>query len=208
MRIFRGRSFTNSEIVLDGRGYDNCCFRGCILIYRGGSVQMTNNSFDGCAWRLECAAERAMLFLAALYQGTESAHSETFRPMRRTAMVIFHRIIQDAHDYKCFDHNEDYVVAKIYFTLEIDGQTYEESVEVRQPYGTDYESLPFEGKPPVGPYRGSWNHVAFLSLTEKYYRGLVGRLGTAIAIGSASRDIRMRNNEIVQEAVGYFEIPA
>lgn len=84
------------------------------------------------------------------------------------AIVIFQKLILDSQDYATFDKNEEHMVSIIHFTLQVEGNQYEDmTVEVRQPYGTDYESEPIEVGEIGGSYRGAWNHREFADLCEK-----------------------------------------
>ena len=46
-------SFEEEDILLDGNGYQTCCFRNCTLRYAGGeSPQFVNCTFSSCNWVL------------------------------------------------------------------------------------------------------------------------------------------------------------
>lgn len=128
--------------------------------------------------------------------------------MRRVKVVYSHAV-QDSQDYASFDKGQDHVVSTLHFSLEIDGITYGNlRVEVRQPYGTDFEKEPLEVGRPVGDYPPleTWNYPAFRDLCERYYRSCVGTRGRDIHI-SGGTNIRMRNNKMGSPWVAEFEIP-
>ena len=80
------------------------------------------------------------------------------------------------------------------------------SVEVRQPYGTDFESEPLEVSRVSGGYSGPWNHAGFAELAKQYYRSASGSSGHAIRIQGGS-NIRMRNNSFGSRQEAELEIP-
>ncbi len=123
------------------------------------------------------------------------------------AKIIFHSLVQNSQDYESFDKREDHMVSLIKFSIEVGGKTYPNmKVELRQPYGTDYETEPLEVGGPKGPYKGSWNHTAFADLCEKYYRSFVGSSGSGIRIAGGS-NIRMRDNQFFSKMIAEFDIP-
>lgn len=124
------------------------------------------------------------------------------------ARVTFQRLVQDSQDYESFDPNEDHMVSQVFFYLEVGGQLYQDMrVEVRQPYGTAFESEPLEVGPPIGSYGGNWNHREFADLVEQYCRQLIGSQGHGIRI-SGSSNIRMRGNTFASPMTGEFDIPS
>ena len=121
------------------------------------------------------------------------------------ARVTFHRMVQDSQEYSSFEPNDAHMISCVFFTLEINDDTYQEMcAEVKQPYGTDYETEPCEVSRPEGPYTGNWNHHAFSHAAERYYRSFVGSAGIRIQGGG---QVRMRNNTFIQESSAEFEIP-
>jgi hypothetical protein len=123
------------------------------------------------------------------------------------AKVVFHRIVQDTQDYRSFDSSADHMVSTLYFSLDAGGKHFDGlSVEVRQPFGTDFESEPIEVARPVGSYQGPWNHAAFSALCESYYRKAVGATASGIRITGGS-NVRMRGNQFVMSYSGEFELP-
>jgi hypothetical protein len=122
------------------------------------------------------------------------------------AQILFTKAIQDSQDYGCFDKNDDYMVARVFFSIQVKGEEYPDVyVEVRQPYGTRYEEEPLEVSKPVG-YDGPWNHALFSELCENYYRSLIGSAGHAIRT-EGTCNFRGRNNAFVREYRGSIDIP-
>src|SRR5438874_8628144 len=94
------------------------------------------------------------------------------------ARVTLYGVVQGEQVYASLNHEDDCMAAFIAFTLEVNGQTYPGMFQkICQPHGTDFESEVVEGTPPIGPYKGPWNHHAFKPICEEYYRELVGRSG-------------------------------
>jgi hypothetical protein len=123
------------------------------------------------------------------------------------ARITFQSLQQDSQDYGTFEKSDAHVVSVIRFSMDVDEKHFDNlSVEVRQPYGTDFESEPLEVSKVIGDYRGPWNHAKFAELCESYYRNLVGSSGRAIHIGGGG-GMRMRDNlfQVTQEAE--LEIP-
>jgi hypothetical protein len=123
------------------------------------------------------------------------------------AKITFESLRQDSQDYATFEPSEAHVVSVIRFGMDVGDKHFSGlSVEVRQPYGTDYESEPLEVSPVSGGYRGPWNHVGFAALAEQYYRSLIGSSGRGIHI-QGGRHVRMRNNLFVQYRDVELDIP-
>ncbi len=123
------------------------------------------------------------------------------------ARVRFNSVVQDSQTYASFSQSDNHMVSTIAFSLEIGDQTYADmQVEVRQPFGTNYETEPLEVARPTGSYRGPWNHKEFSELCEQYYRKLIGSSGRAIRIGGSS-NVRMRDNRFVHAVDDEFDIP-
>ncbi|UCD51095.1 MAG: hypothetical protein JSW27_00385 [Phycisphaerales bacterium] len=123
------------------------------------------------------------------------------------AKIRFRSLCQDSQTYASFDQDENHMVSTISFSLEIGDQTYPDMhVEVRQPFGANYENEPLEVASPKGAYSGPWNHNEFSDLCEQYYRRMIGSSGSAIRITGAS-NVRMRNNRFASEMVCEFDIP-
>lgn len=98
------------------------------------------------------------------------------------------------------------MVSRISFDVKIGDREFPGlEVEVRQPFGTDYEGEPIEVGA-VKNYKGPWNHAAFSEECERYYRRLVGQSGSAICIPHGT-NVRMRNNHIEFTAQTSIEVP-
>ena len=87
-----------------------------------------------------------------------------------TGYFTFTHIIQDAEDYNSFEKNTDYMVTQVFFDLEVEKKFYNMLVEVRHPFGSDYNKDLLEVGPWQGEYRGPRNHSIFAEEVEKYYR--------------------------------------
>ncbi len=122
------------------------------------------------------------------------------------AAILFNSLQQDSQDYGTFERSDAHVVSVIRFDMQVGPQQFRDlTVEVRQPYGTDFESEPLEvGR--VAGYDGPWDHAAFADLCERYYRSLVGSGGRGIRISGGS-NIRMRNNTFAMPQQAELEIP-
>ncbi|HEX8200267.1 MAG TPA: hypothetical protein VF590_07255 [Isosphaeraceae bacterium] len=70
MANHKAEIFENRAVVLDGEEFEDCTFRNCTLIYKGGEApKLVNNYLEGCAWQFQEAAERTVNFLKGLYHG-------------------------------------------------------------------------------------------------------------------------------------------
>ncbi|MCH8151333.1 MAG: hypothetical protein IH830_03055 [Planctomycetes bacterium] len=121
------------------------------------------------------------------------------------ARVTFLRMIQDLHDFHMAVRDDDQMVSRLFFDLEIDGKQYDQlTVEVAQPMGTDYESEPITVAPlDQEKYNGPWNHGAFRDEAEKYYRQA---LSMGIGVGPGVQAVRMRDNHFDLEVVVEFDV--
>lgn len=118
------------------------------------------------------------------------------------AKVIFCQCNQDSQEY---GSDDEYMVSRIFFTLEIGEERFEGLyADIKQTVGSDYDTAPIEVSQPHG-YEGAFNHQAFRDCAEKYYRSCVGSEATGIEIGEGAR-IRMYNNVFKKEMVFEFEI--
>ena len=123
------------------------------------------------------------------------------------ANITFQSLQQDSQDYATFEKSDSHVVCVIHFAMDVGGKHFDGlSVEVRQPYGADFESEPLEVSKTAGDYRGPWNHARFAALCEQYYRSLVGSSGRGIRIDGGS-NIRMRNNTFAMPQQAELDIP-
>jgi len=125
-----------------------------------------------------------------------------------TATLTFQKLIQEAQDVSSTDPNQNYVLSKAFFALEVGDNHYADmSVILRQPFGTDYTKEPVEVEKPFGSYAGNWDHNAFRKIVEDYYRSAIGSQGRAMKIGPGSENVRMRGNTIVFSKSYQLEIP-
>jgi hypothetical protein len=125
-----------------------------------------------------------------------------------TATLTFQKLIQEAQDVSSTDPNQNYVLSKAFFSLEVGDNHYADmSVILRQPFGTDYTKEAVEVEKPFGSYAGNWDHNAFRKIVEDYYRSAIGSQGRAMKIGPGSENVRMRGNTIVFSKSYQLEIP-
>jgi len=121
------------------------------------------------------------------------------------ANIHFKSLIQNTQDYATFDKNEAHMVSVINFDLKIGDQAFADlQVEVRQPYGTDFETEPLEVGSVIG-YDGPWNHLAFSDLCEAYYRSVIGGSGSGIRI-EGSENLRMIGNMFGESTKATMEV--
>jgi hypothetical protein len=124
------------------------------------------------------------------------------------AKVTFHKLIQDTQDLVASDPNQNHMVSRAFFTLDVRGKQYADmSVTLRQPFGTDYAKEPIEVEKPSGSYGGNWNHNDFRDTVEDYYRSAIGSGGSGIRLGPGSQNIRIRNNTFVFSKAYEIDIP-
>ena len=91
-----------------------------------------------------------------------------------TAKITFESLLQDSQNYGTFEQGEAHVVSVIRFSMDIADKHFSGlSVEVRQPYGTDFELQAVEVSPIAGGYRGPWNHSDSRNSLEQYYRSFI-----------------------------------
>ncbi len=129
-------------------------------------------------------------------------------PNMPKAIVTFHKLVQDSQNMATEKPDENHMFSRAFFTLQIGSQTYPDmSVTIRQPYGTEYTTEPIGVEPPIGGYKGNWNHSEFSDAIEDYYRGLIGQQGRMISFGPNVRNIRMRNNTIGLQKTYEINIP-
>ena len=103
---------------------------------------------------------------------------------------LFYKCVQDSQEY---GSNDEFMVSRVFFSLEIDGKKYEGLYsDIKQTVGSDFETGVIEIGPPIG-YDGPFNYMAFRDAAEKYFRQLVGSKASGIRIEGGS-NIRMMNN--------------
>ncbi len=111
-------------------------------------------------------------------------------------MVTFHRCHQDSQEY---GSDDEHMVSRVFFSLEVDGQPKGEFYAgLKQVVGDDFETGAIEVGLPVG-YEGPFSYGEFTKAATTYFRSLVGSKGSGIRI-EGGRNIRMRDNQFVQEA--------
>jgi hypothetical protein len=124
------------------------------------------------------------------------------------AKVTFNQLNQDTQDLAASDPDQNHMISRAFFTLEVGGKQYADmSVTLRQPFGTDYAKEPIEVEKPAGSYKGNWNHNDFRDAVEDYYRSAIGSGGSGIRVGAGSTNIRMRDNKFVFSKTYEFDIP-
>ena len=111
----------------------------------------------------------------------------------RIANITFKKTIVDVQIYNSFNRDDDYLVSTIFFTLDVDGNAYDDmEVEVRQPRDSNYMEEPLEVGRIIGEYKGDWNHNDFSDKCEDYYRQCIGPEGRGLNFSSQA-DVRMRD---------------
>lgn len=123
------------------------------------------------------------------------------------AKIEFEKIVLDNQDYSSFTYDEDQMVSRIFFSIEIDGEIYSGlSVEICQPFCTDFQCDPLEIAIPKGKYSAGWDHSAFSVFCEAYYRYVTDKM-VLNKMDSASTNIRKRNNMFAMPASCEIEVP-
>ena len=80
MEKVKGTTFDKQNVVVDGKEFEDCTFRQCTLIYKGGDLpQLLRCNIAGtCDWQFQEAAGRTLLFISKLYHGGAKAYIEGF----------------------------------------------------------------------------------------------------------------------------------
>lgn len=195
---FRGRTTTN--LVLYRESFLSS-FLEAIPVLWGIAARPKRLGRIGKTWEGISMADGAVKGLSVQHECRESDMTQ--------AQIRFKEMIQDSQTYASFDADEDHVVSRIFFDLEVAGRQYNNMmVEVRQPYGTRYETEPLEVAKPTGPYDGpSWNHNAFSEHCKRYYNTLVSQKGRGIRIGAGASSCRMRDNRFSMEMLATIDLP-
>ena len=124
------------------------------------------------------------------------------------AVVTFQKLVQDTQDLATNDPNQDHMISRVFFTLDVNGRHHPDmSATLRQPFGSDYTNEPIEVEKPKGSYAGNWNHNDFRDAVENYYRLAIGSKGSGIRLGPESQNIRMRDNTFIFSMSYDFDIP-
>lgn len=122
--------------------------------------------------------------------------------MTKKVKGLFYKCVQDSQEY---GSNDEHMVSRVFFSLEIDGKKYEGLYsDIKQTVGSSFETGVIEVGPPVG-YDGPLNYMAFRDAAEKYYRQLVGSKASGIHIEGGS-NIRMTNNTFVISMPFEFDV--
>lgn len=118
--------------------------------------------------------------------------------------VTLEKCIQDSQEY---GSDDEYMVSRVFFSIEADGRRSTGHVDLKQTVGSDYESGPIEVGAPAG-YAGPFNQEVFRSEVTKYFRGCVGSAASGIRLGPGARNVRMRNNTFERQHAFEFEAEA
>jgi hypothetical protein len=69
MAEFKGKTFENENVILDGNEYVGCTFSNCELVYgASGDVRIVKSKTLDCHWTFIGAAAKTMRFLGGMYQ--------------------------------------------------------------------------------------------------------------------------------------------
>ena len=70
---FQKSQFQGQRVDLDGATFEECTFRDCVMVYRGGPVMVMDRcTFDeNTRWVFEDAAGRTVALLRGIYQSDE-----------------------------------------------------------------------------------------------------------------------------------------
>lgn len=67
MTTYRGQTFADQRVALDGNEYENCTFRNVTLVYAGGALPAIRNcTLEQFNLAFEGGAENTLAFLRAL----------------------------------------------------------------------------------------------------------------------------------------------
>jgi hypothetical protein len=107
----------------------------------------------------------------------------------------FTHCIQDLQSY---GSDDDHMVSRVFLSIALDSQPRGDFyADLKQTVGDNYETGAIEVGPPTTEsgetYSGPMSHACFSDGAVKYFRSLVGSLGSGIRIGGGS-NIRMRDN--------------
>ena len=66
----KDKTYDKANETVDGKIYEDCNFKQCTLIYKGGELpQMTRCNFTNCDWQFQEGAARTLVFMSNLYHG-------------------------------------------------------------------------------------------------------------------------------------------
>lgn len=115
--------------------------------------------------------------------------------------VTFRGCLQDLDES---DRNDDYMLSRVFFTLEVDGEVVGDfSAEVKQVVGSSVERGDIEVSAPSG-YDGPLDSQKFSDAVRDYFQGLIEHHDRAIRIAGVGY-VRMRNKRFDDERVFEFE---
>jgi hypothetical protein len=112
--------------------------------------------------------------------------------------VMFHKCLRDSVEPR---NDEEQVVARLFFSLEINGRRYDGLyADVKQTVGASYPGHLEVSSPKGAPYKGPFNYEISRYAVENYYWNLVRRHRIPVHAGN-----RIRNKEVVCPAVVEFD---
>ncbi|MBI5762491.1 MAG: hypothetical protein HZA51_03075 [Planctomycetes bacterium] len=127
---------------------------------------------------------------------------------QKKAKVTFYQCQQDSHAFEASDEKRNHICATLHFALEVGGENHNGmSVDISHPYGTNYDEEIEVGKI-QGPYKGPWDHAAFVPLAQEYYRSFVGPQGSGISIAKGATNILMTGNSFAKTKAYEFDVRA
>ncbi len=87
---FKGRTFQDCDVDLDGSSFVDCRFTGCHMVYAGGALPVLSDcQFDDCSWSFAGEAANTIAFLSGFYNGgLEDLIERTFHQIRKGAMIM------------------------------------------------------------------------------------------------------------------------
>src|SRR4051794_1241950 len=90
--------------------------------------------------------------------------------------VVFRRCVVNSKSPGVDAPDLDHLVSQVFFEMSNGTRTLKAVVDVRQPYGIDYEAGPLEVRLSAdSPYRGPFPPESFGEALGRYYRRLVGQ---------------------------------
>ena len=94
---FHQTVFVDETVILDGNSYVNCIFRGCRLVYAGGSLPtLAAPSFRDCDWELTDTAARVLILLRGLQAlGTRGPSQQAVDYIRGGAAHLGFRVVNN-----------------------------------------------------------------------------------------------------------------
>jgi hypothetical protein len=122
--------------------------------------------------------------------------------MAKQIQFFFLAVIQNSQIVHSENKNDDHMLSRCVFLMNFRGQGWiPMHADVRQAYGTDYETDPIEFTKPLGAgYDDPFPYDAFTDLVEAYYRSLFGKYGTAIKVSGG----HFQENLVVQGSGPHF----